>query len=113
MTRNLDEAIRSFDLTPSHRTIYDPNELIAKGFPGEFLLPLINSFESGDWYKYHSGGEIVDELIGISHGTLVSAIAKHLGVPDDVGSGYTGRGFAMQAEIEAIRKILRDDQKDD
>ena len=82
MTRNLDQAIRSFDLTLNHRTIYDdPNELIAKGFPAEFLLPLINTFKSGDWYKYYWRGELVDEMIGIGHGALVSAIASILVSP--------------------------------
>jgi hypothetical protein len=113
MNRNLDEAIRSFDLTPNHRTIYDdPNELITQGFPAAFLLPLITIFESGNKEVYYRRGEVVEEMIGISHPALISAIAEYLGVPEDVGSAFTGRGFAMNAQVDAIRKILNAGGKD-
>jgi hypothetical protein len=110
MTGNIDLAIRSFDLDQSHAKIYaDPNELIESGFPASFLLPLIRAFSSSEGYKYLWRGRIVSEIIGISHGALISAIACHVGVPDD--SGFTGRGFSMQAQIEAIRKILEQDRQ--
>jgi hypothetical protein len=107
MTSNIDLAIRSFDLDQSHTKIYaDPNELIEAGFPASFLLPLIRAFASSEGYKHFWRGRIVSEMIGISHRALIAAIARHVGVPDEVGSGFTGRGFAMQAQIEAIRETL-------
>jgi hypothetical protein len=65
-------------------------------------------FESDEGYKYFRNGKIVDEMIGISHLSLIYAIAEHLGVPPGHSSGFTGRGFAMRANIDAIRKILDD-----
>ena len=80
--------------------------LIDAGFSAEFLLPLVRAFHSSDGYRYFRRGELVDEMIGISHLSLVYAIGDRLGVPPDVGSRYTGRGFAMQAVIEAIKSLL-------
>jgi hypothetical protein len=100
-------ALRSFDLDQSHDKVYaDPNELVQNGFPSSFLLPLITNFESSDEYVYFWEGNVVRELIGISHASLVYAIAKHVGVPSEMGSRFTGRGFAMRAVIDAIRDIL-------
>jgi len=101
------KAIQAFDLDQSHEKIYDdPNILIEAGFPATFILPLICSFHSTDGHKYFRRGKIVDEMIGISHVTLINAIAEYLGVPPDTGSDFTGRGFAMRANIDTIRKIL-------
>ncbi len=100
-------AAQRFELDRHHELIYDdPNELIKAGFPGPFLLPLIRIFQSSDGYKYHLRGVFVDEMIGISHAALIYAIARHLGVPPSMGSEFTGRGFAMRANIEAIRRLL-------
>jgi hypothetical protein len=109
MAINLDQAIRTFDLSSNHRTIYDPNDLIAEGFPATFLLPLIGVFESDNSYIYYLRGKIVEQMIGVSHVALVSAIAKHLGLPDDIGSGFTGGGFRLDAIVSAIRKVLSND----
>ena len=105
------QAIKIFEFDQYHRTIYDDaNELIEGGFPAEFLLPLIRIFTSDEGYQYYRRGELVDEMIGISHAALVYAIAKHLGVPSDTGSRFTGDGFRLGANIDAIRKILDDDR---
>lgn len=112
MSNKIDRAIRSFELQRSHSTIYsDPNVLVEAGFPGSFLLPLIEAFKSTETYKYYRDGKFVNEMIGISHGALISAIAKHLGVPDTAGQGLTGRGFVMQAEIEGIHQVLNDNSR--
>jgi hypothetical protein len=109
MSKGIDEAIRQFDIDQSHSKIYDdPNDLIEMGFPASFLLPLIKVYQSSDDYKYFCRGEIVNELIGISHFAIVAAIANHLGIPPDIGSQFTGRGFAMHAIIDAIRLALKD-----
>ena len=81
-------------------------DVIEAGFPASFLLPLIRCFESGTNYGYHWEGKFVDELIGISHPSLVYAIADYLGVPSETGSRFTGRGFAMEAKIDAITGLL-------
>lgn len=107
MSNDLLKAIRDFKLDQHHEKIYtDPNKLIIEGFPAKFLLPLIRTFQSADGYKYFHQGNIVDEMIGISHPALIYAIADYLGVPPDTGSGFTGRGFAMRAVIDAIQKRL-------
>jgi hypothetical protein len=101
------KAIRAFDLDQHHEKIYDdPNDLIDAGFPADFLVPLIRAFRSTKGYQYFRRGKLVKEMIGISHLSLVYAIAEHLGVPPETGSGFTGRGFAMRAKIDAIRVIL-------
>lgn len=111
MSGNIHKAIKVFQLDRHHERIYDdPNELIEAGFPAEFLLPLIRVFTSSEGYKYHRRGTLVDEMIGISHAALVYAIAVHLGIPSDTGSTFTGRGFRLQANIDAIRKPLDDDR---
>ena len=102
-------ALQTFELDQNHGRIYtDPNELIESGFSASFLLPLIKTFESSEGYKYFREGKIVAEMIGISHLSLIYAIADHLGVLPDTGTRFRGSGFAMRANIDAIRKILSD-----
>jgi hypothetical protein len=109
MSENLLRALQTFKLDQHHEKIYaDANELIEAGFPASFLLPLIRCFESGTNYVYHWEGKIVDELIGISHLSLVYAIADYLGVPAEIGSRFTGRGFAVEAKIDAIQELLKE-----
>lgn len=109
MSENLLRALQTFKLDQHHEKIYaDANELIEAGFPASFLSPLIRCFESGTNYVYHWEGKIVDELIGISHLSLVYAIADYLGVPPETGSRFTGRGFAMEAKIGAIQELLKE-----
>lgn len=101
------KAIMTFKLDQHHEKIYDnPNDLLLAGFSAAFILPLIRSYESSEGYKYFFRGEVVDEIIGISHTALVYAIGDYLGVPQGTGSGYTGRGFAMRAVIDEINKLL-------
>ena len=112
MTCNIIEALKTFDHDQHHEKIYaDPNALIDAGFPAFFLRPLIDVFGSSEGYKYFRDGKIVDEMFGISHLSLIYAIAKHIGVPPDTGSDFTGRGFAMRANIEAIRMVLAEPAK--
>ena len=86
MSGNIIQALKTFKLDQHHEKIYgDPNELIEAGFPAWFLLPLIKVFESSEGYKYFHKGTIVSELIGISHLSLIYAIADHLGIPPDAG----------------------------
>lgn len=107
MSGNIIEALQTFELDQHHEKIYvDPNELIEAGFPAFFLLPLIKVFESSNGYQYFRHGKNVNELIGISHQSLIYAIAAHVGVPPGTGSGFTGSGFAMRANIDAIREVL-------
>lgn len=113
MNSNILKAIQTFELNQYHEKIYDdPNELIDAGFPADFILPLISAFQSNDGYQYYRRGKIVNEMIGISHPILIYAIADYLGVPPDTGSEFTGRGFSMQANIDAIRKILSERARD-
>jgi len=81
------------------------------GFPAFFLRPLIDVFESSEGYKYFRDGKIVDEMIGINHLRLIYAIAEHVGVPPNTGRQFVGRGFAMEANIEAIRMVLEEHEK--
>lgn len=108
MSVNIDDAIRNFAFAEGHRTIYhDPNALIAQGFPASILVPLIEAFASDAGEMYFYCGKPVDELIGISHSRIVYAIAQHLGISGDVGGQYTGRGFQLQAMIDAIQHKLK------
>jgi hypothetical protein len=101
------QALHTFDLDQHHEKVYaDPNELIDAGFPASFLLPLLKVFASGDGRVFFRNGNPVGEMIGISHLSLVYAVASHLGVPPGTGSQFTGRGFAMRANIDAIREVL-------
>jgi hypothetical protein len=114
MTGNIIQALKTFELDQHHEKIYsDPNELIEAGFPASFLLPLIRVFESTEGYKYFYNGKVVSEMIGISHLSLIYAIAKHVGVPPETGPNFTGRGFAMRENIEAIRTLLNEDAKNE
>ena len=107
MSDNVIRAAQTFELDQPHEKIYEnPNELIEAGFPGDFLLPLVELFKSSDGYKYFRRGEIVSEMIGIRHIALIYAVARHLDVPSNTGSQFSGRGFTMRANIEAIRKVL-------
>ena len=107
MRGNIIQALQTFELDQHHEKIYvDPNELIDAGFPAAFLLPLLKVFESSDGYQYFRDGKAVTEMIGISHLSLIYAIATHVGVPSGTGSGFTGRGFATRANIDAIREVL-------
>ena len=110
MDEKVIQALRTFNLNAHHELIYhDPNELIDAGFPASFIFPLIQIFQSSSGYFIHWRGKVVNELIGISHLSLVYAIAHQLGVPTDTGSQFAGRGFAMRANIDAIRSILARD----
>ncbi|MBU1647766.1 MAG: hypothetical protein KJ846_06745 [Proteobacteria bacterium] len=101
------EAIRNAIKNVNHNKVYpDPNVLIKQGFDAEFILPLIEVFKSTPDYVYVYEMELVQELIGVSHLRLIYAIADHLKIPKGVGANYTGRGFAMQAVIEAIENEL-------
>ncbi len=100
------KAIQALDLHQHHETIHDPNELIDGGFPANFLLPLIRIFDSSGRYQYVRQGRLVEEMIGISHLNLIYAVADYLGVSSEVGLGFTGRGFSMNAKIDAIESIL-------
>jgi hypothetical protein len=100
------KAIQALDLHQHHETIHDPNELIDGGFPATFLLPLISIFDSSGRYQYFRQGLPVQEMIRISHLNLIYAVADYLGVSSEIGLGFTGRGFAMSAKIEAIEEIL-------
>lgn len=105
------KAVREFNLHQSHNKIYtDPNELITNGFSADFLLPLVKTFKSTDGMMYLYRGNLVDEMIGISHLSLVCSIGKRLGVPPETGSMCTGRGFAMEEIIEEIMRILEVNQ---
>jgi len=113
MNNAIVRAVQRFDLNQSHNYVHDdPNELIKIGFPASFLLPLIRVLQSSTGYNYFWRGQIVDEMIGIPHITLVYAIAEHLGISPDIGSNFTGRGFAMQAVVDAIQQILRSSRAD-
>jgi hypothetical protein len=112
MSGNIMHALKTFELQQSHEMVYtDPNVLIEAGFPAFFLRPLIDVFESSEGYKYFRDGKIVDEMIGISHLRLIYEIAAHVGVPPNTGRQSIGRGFAMQANIEAIRIALEEHEK--
>jgi hypothetical protein len=101
-------ALQVFDFDGHHEEIYDnPNDLLDMGFPVSFIFPLIDTFHSSDSYQYHRKGELVREMIGVSYPSLINAIARCVGVPSNVGLGFTGRGFGMQAQIEAIQEILK------
>lgn len=101
------EAIRNAIKNVNHNEVYhDPNILINQGFTAEFILPLVQVFKSTPDYVYFYKMEPVQELIGVSHLHLIYAIADYLKIPKDVGANYTGRGFSMQAKIEAIKKEL-------
>lgn len=101
------KAIRSAIEYLDHGKVYhDPNFLISQGFDADFILPLIQVFKSSPDYVYFYKMEIVEELIGVSHPRLIYAIADYLKIPKDVGANYTGRGFAMQAVIEAIKEEI-------
>ena len=101
-------ALEAFDFDGHHEQIFDnPNDLLDMGFPVAFIFPLMDSFHSSESYRYHRQGELVDEMIGVSYASLIAAIARCLGVPSNVGTGFAGRGFAMQAQIEAIHEILK------
>ncbi len=101
-------AVKQFNLDENHGKIHeDPNELIKAGFSAEFLLPLIKTFRSSASYVYFCRGEFIAEMIGISHLSLVYAIGHRLGVPENTGAGFTGRGFAMRAVIDAINAALK------
>jgi hypothetical protein len=109
MSDDVLDAIQVFKLDQHHEKIYtDPNELLNKGFPADFLLPLISIFRSTEGYQYFHQGKRMGEMIGIRHSALIYAIAEYLGVPPDTGSGFTGRGFAMRAVIDAIHKTLNE-----
>ncbi len=102
-------AVKQFNLGESHRKIYvDLNELIKAGFSAEFLLPLIETFHSSASDVYYCRGEFIAEMIGISHLSLIYAIGRRLGVPENTGADFTGRGFAMEAVIDAINAALKD-----
>ena len=101
------EAIRkAIEILDHNKVYHDPNILIEQGFEAEFVLPLIQLFKSSPDYVYFCKGDIVDELIGVSHARLIYAIADYLKISKKVGTGYTGKGFAMQAVIEAIKRKL-------
>jgi hypothetical protein len=101
-------AVQKYELDQNHNKVYDdPNELIEIGFPASFILPLIRVFRSREEYKYFWRGQIVDEMIGISHLSLVYAIAEDFGISSDAGSKFTGRGFAMRAIVDSIRQVMR------
>ena len=91
MSGNIIQALKTFELDQHHEKIYgDPNELIEAGFPAWFLLPLIQVFEPSKGYKYFHKGIPVSELIGISHLSLIYAIADNVGLPPGTGSKFTG-----------------------
>jgi hypothetical protein len=100
------KAISAFDLHQYHETIHDPNDLIDAGYPAHFLLPLISIYDSSGRYQYFRCDKPVQEIIGISHLDLIYALADYLSVPPEIGLGFTGRGFTMNAKIEAICEIL-------
>jgi hypothetical protein len=101
-------ALEVFDFDGHHEDIYDnPNDLLDMEFPVAFIFPLIDTFHSSNSYQYHRKGELVSEMIGVSYASLISAIARCVGVPSNVGSRFTGRGFGMPAQIEAIQEILK------
>jgi hypothetical protein len=107
MSGSIIKALETFNLDQHHEKIYaDPNELIKAGFPAFFVLPLMRIFDSSDAYKYFTGEKVVEELIGVSHLALVYAIAEAIGVPPEIGRGFTGCGFAMRAKVDGIRKVL-------
>ena len=101
-------ALEVFDFDGHHESIYDnPNDLLDMGFPVSFIFPLIDTFHSTEGYQYHRKGELVSEIIGVSYASLISALARCVGVPSNVGLGFAGRGFGMQAQIAAIQEILK------
>jgi hypothetical protein len=100
------KAISALDLHQHHETIHEPNDLTAFGLPAHFLSPLISVYDSSGRYQYLRCGIPVQEIIGISHLDLIYALADYLGVPSEIGLGFTGRGFAINAKIEVICEIL-------
>ena len=101
-------ALSNFDLDePWNSLIYtEPNELVAMGFPAEFIIDQIDVYESSPGYIYQFNGTPVKELIGIAHSSLIWAIAKEIGADTSAASNLTGESFRTEAIINAIRKVI-------
>lgn len=102
IAKRTEAALTGFELDDNHRRVWDPNALVAKGFPAEVVIGATRVFKSEEGYLLYHLGEVADEFIGVGHSAFVWEIAKALGVDTSGASQFTGRGFAMRAVIDAI-----------
>jgi len=101
-------ALSNFDIDEvSHSLIYtEPNELVEMGFPAEFIHDLFTVHESSSRYIYQFEGKPVSKLVGITHASLIWAIAKEIGADTSVAANFTGEGFRVDAIVREIRKVM-------
>lgn len=84
------------------------NKLIKMGFDAPFVFSLTKLFVTGDGMIWMWGGDYVPACIGVSHASLINGLADFFGVDPQVGRSVVRAGFAMQAQIEALRATLLD-----
>jgi hypothetical protein len=107
-------ALSNFDLDePWHSLIYtEPNELVAMGFPAEFIIDQIDVYESSPSYIYQFKGTPVKELIGVALSSLIWQIAEEIGADTSVAGNFTGEGFRTEAIKNEIKKVIESHEKD-
>jgi hypothetical protein len=99
-------ALELFELDGNHRQVFDPNDLIKKGFPGELVWSVCKLIRmtDGDGYFLQVRGQMVESFVGVERFSFVLAIGKALDLDLDHVGDFTGRGFTMRAAIVEIEK---------
>ena len=100
-------ALPNLDMDGWHDRVYtEPNDLVAMGFPAEFILQLVRGHESSPGRVYVFKGKIVGELVGIAHTSLIWAIAEEIGADMSVAGEFTGEGYRTNAIVGEIQRVM-------
>jgi hypothetical protein len=95
-------------------TLYNPEYLIKKGYPVDFVRNITerheSDYSSGKSTIFDKDGKPVDTLLAVAALTFHYAVASQLNLEGGKDYElYNGRGFQARAIAEAIRKAVNPD----
>lgn len=97
------------DETRGHFSFWDPNELIARDVPAEMAFSLTKLWVSDGSMLYRWQGKFVEACVAVRHASLIDALCELFSVDPAIGRGFTGAGFAMDAQLEALKNLAQSD----
>jgi hypothetical protein len=96
-------------LEPRHHLhLWEANELISLGVPGELVASITRLHSSGADTVWFWKGVPVMQCVAVVHFSLIHALGNHFGVDPEIGGAFTGRGFVSDAICEVLNEMVGD-----
>lgn len=101
-TKRISAALADFTLDDHHLRVWDPNDLVAMGFPSELVLSATKPFKAEEGYVLFHHEKDVEEFLGVEHHNFIWKIAEALDLDVSGAFQFNGRGFQMREVIRVI-----------